>query len=159
MITEKIETPEIRFVNGKPEGYLTVKELAKKLFVTPNTIYVWMRRGKLEPIYICGAMYFPEDTKLPDEKPRGRRIHENGRYKSEQELRTMDIVRFRMKQRMIELGLTNVDLSVLIDCDERTISRYLNGRDGMSLGRFIAIAKALDVSTDWLCGIKNEEAC
>lgn len=60
--------------------------------------------------------------------------------------------------RMDELGITPGELAIESGCTESTISRYCNLKiNKPSLSEIAKLAKALDVSIDWLCFGDSEE--
>lgn len=65
------------FIKMRKENYLTTKEAAEKLNVTVTTIYNYVKRGRLKPVYddwsIDGMMLFYEEDieNLKEERPQG----------------------------------------------------------------------------------------
>lgn len=59
--------------DGRPVGYLTVPEFADYYGVTIQSVYAWIRDGKISALTIGKALYIHEDTKYPKDKKRGRK--------------------------------------------------------------------------------------
>lgn len=60
----------VEIQNGRIVGYITSKELAKKLGVTTATIRAWVYRGKLETLKVGDELWFKEDTEHPKRRKR-----------------------------------------------------------------------------------------
>lgn len=63
-----------------------------------------------------------------------------------------NIMSARIKQRLDELGMTQVELASHIGCRPQHITDVLKGRHTMSLALAIETATALRCSLDWLVG-------
>ncbi len=62
----------------------------------------------------------------------------------------------RMKVRMFELGMTEQTLAKKTGVSDRSISNYITRKNTMKADALAAIAEALECSTDWLLGRKEE---
>lgn len=62
----------------------------------------------------------------------------------------------RMKVRMFELGMTERTLAKKTGVSNRSISNYVNRKNTMKADALAAIAEALECSTDWMLGLKEE---
>lgn len=60
----------VEIQNGRIVGYITSRELAKKLNVSIEAIRVWVSRGKLESLKVGNELWFKEDTKYPKRRNR-----------------------------------------------------------------------------------------
>lgn len=56
----------------------------------------------------------------------------------------------KIKNRRLEKGLTQLELSILIDCEIKSIQRIEKGKMNMSLKMFKSIYKVLDISPEFL---------
>lgn len=63
----------IEVIDGRPVGYLTVQEYAKKHFVSPGCIRHQVFFGKIEPLKIGYEVWISEETPYPKD----RRLKEN----------------------------------------------------------------------------------
>lgn len=63
----------IEVIDGRPVGYLTVQEYAKKHFVSPGCIRNQVFFGKIEPLKIGYEIWISEETPYPED----RRLKEN----------------------------------------------------------------------------------
>lgn len=65
----------VEIVDGRPKGYITISELAKKYKVTPGSIRINILRGNIHPLTIgynkWQTHWFPENYILTN-RPRGR---------------------------------------------------------------------------------------
>lgn len=61
-----------------------------------------------------------------------------------------------MKVRMFELDMTEKELAKRSGVPNRSISNYINRKNMMKADALAAIAEALECSTDWLLGRKEE---
>lgn len=68
----------------------------------------------------------------------------------------MDSFKKRVKDIMQNKGLKQSDLAKMTGIAEATISRYCNGRRTPNIKALVKIAKILNVSTDYLLGIKDD---
>lgn len=68
----------------------------------------------------------------------------------------MDSFKKRVKDIMQNKGLKQSDLAKMTGITEATISRYCNGRRTPNIKALVKIAKILNVSTDYLLGIKDD---
>lgn len=68
----------------------------------------------------------------------------------------MDSFKKRVKDIMQNKGLKQSDLAKMTGITEATISRYCNGRRTPNIKVLVKIAKILNVSTDYLLGIKDD---
>lgn len=68
----------------------------------------------------------------------------------------MDSFKKRVKDIMQNKGLKQSDLAKMTEIAEATISRYCNGRRTPNIKALVKIAKILNVSTDYLLGIKDD---
>ena len=68
----------------------------------------------------------------------------------------MDNFKKRVKDIMQNKGLKQSDLAKMTGIAEATISRYCNGRRTPNIKALVKIAKILNVSTDYLLGIKDD---
>lgn len=62
----------------------------------------------------------------------------------------------RLKLTLKLAGLTALDLSAMTGISNSTISTYIRMARTPSIWRVVEIAKALDVSVDWLCGLTED---
>lgn len=67
--TSTDEAVTVRIVNGRPEGYLTAEEFAKKCGVQYTTPWQWEKRGKLQMLRIGQICWVKEDTPYPKRIP------------------------------------------------------------------------------------------
>ena len=71
----KMNSITIAIVDGRPKGYITVEELARKTNVDPQCIRVNIQRGKLKPLTIVSGHqkmhWFPENY-IFEKHSRGR---------------------------------------------------------------------------------------
>ena len=63
----------------------------------------------------------------------------------------------RMKLMIENLGITQKDFSEMTGINEAAICRYLQGTRIPNAGTLIAIARATNVSIDWLLGHGSDE--
>ena len=63
----------------------------------------------------------------------------------------------RMKLMIENLGITQKDFSEMTGITEAAICRYLQGKRIPNAGTLIAIARATNVSIDWLLGHGSDE--
>lgn len=148
---------EITIKKGRPYGYLSTKELAIKLFVSESAIRQWAARGKIKGIKLMGRDWFPEDTDYPPERRRGRKAGHYGAGNIENNEDNLALlIGQRLRQAMDIRGMSQYRLAELIDGESSAISSYIKGKNGMSVFRLIKICKALDISMDWICGLKEE---
>lgn len=63
----------IEVIDGRPVGYLTVQEYAKKHFVVPDVIRKKIFFGRIEPLKIGYEIWIDEATPYPVD----RRLKEN----------------------------------------------------------------------------------
>lgn len=148
---------EITIKQGRPYGYLSTKELAIKLFVSESAIRQWAARGKIKGIKIMGRDWFPEDTDYPPERRRGRKTGQYGSGIVGGDENLALVIGQRLKQAMDIREMSQYKLAELIDGESSAISSYIKGKNGMSVFRLIKICKALDISMDWICGLRGEE--
>ena len=72
----------IEIINGRPTGYLTILEYAKKNYVTANNVRYHIQNGRLEVLkigyqhWIREETPYPEDTRLKENRIR-RNSHED----------------------------------------------------------------------------------
>lgn len=66
-------TGQVMVNDGHIEGYITVKEYAKKYGVTTAAVYLAIGRGRLEPTVIAGRKFFREDEPYLTPKNPGRK--------------------------------------------------------------------------------------
>lgn len=69
----------------------------------------------------------------------------------------MDQIQRRLKQVKMEKGLTTSEISRLLNIHAPTWCKYENGTSNMSLETLYRFCKTLNVSADWLLGLKEEE--
>lgn len=62
----------------------------------------------------------------------------------------------RLKQALLKLDIKQRELADKINIDETKISRYIKNRAEPSISTVAKIAKALNVSADYLLGLKEE---
>lgn len=62
----------------------------------------------------------------------------------------------RMKVRMFELGMTEQTLAKKTGISDRSISNYITKKNTMKADTLAVIAEALECSTDWMLGRKEE---
>lgn len=63
---------------------------------------------------------------------------------------------YRLKQALLKLDIKQRELAEKINVDETTISRYIKNRAVPTLATVAKIAEALNVSADYLLGLKDE---
>ncbi len=145
-------TTTIQITNGHVDGYLTILEFAKKIYVDKRTVRAWIRRGKVHPLRIGYQIFIPETQGYPEEKrgTRGKKRNIVGLYCEEER---MMVFCERLDQVLREKDLSETDLADMADILPQSVSRYISGKSVPSLLTTIKIAEALDVSLDWLCGI------
>ena len=66
-------TEQVTINEGRIEGYLTVKEYAKKYGVTTAAVYMAIGRGKLVPTVIEGRKFFRSDEPYYEHSRPGRK--------------------------------------------------------------------------------------
>lgn len=66
----------------------------------------------------------------------------------------MDVTIFslRLRETRKSVGFSQKTLASLIGSDRTSIAAYENGHNTPTLDRTVAIADALNISLDWLCG-------
>ncbi len=69
-----------------------------------------------------------------------------------------EIFSSRLKKARIEKGITQAELSRLASLTPATVSAYEKGQKLPNLSSTAELAKALDVTIDWLCGIQDQQA-
>lgn len=62
----------------------------------------------------------------------------------------------RLKQVLIERGISQTKLAAELSTSDKTISSYIYGNANPPLAVIVAIAKTLNISTDFLLGLSNE---
>lgn len=62
----------------------------------------------------------------------------------------------RIKSRRMQLHVSQEDLAAAIGTGQKQIWRYENGKNSPTAEVIIAIARTLDVSSDWLLGLTDE---
>lgn len=66
----------------------------------------------------------------------------------------------RLKVYMKDHGITQTKLAEMSGVTQEAISKYVNGKRGLHSYSVVMICKALNVSADWLLGLKDgEEEC
>lgn len=63
----------------------------------------------------------------------------------------------RMKTRMFELGLTQAGLQRRSNVSDKSISKYMNGKNGMTAQTLAKLAQGLKCSADWLLGLSDKK--
>lgn len=61
-----------------------------------------------------------------------------------------------MKQRRLQLGISQQDLAEVLQTTQNQIWRYENGKNDPTGEVIVSIAQALDISADWLLGLTDE---
>lgn len=69
--------------------------------------------------------------------------------------KTLLVIGQRIKKQRLTKGLTQSELSALIDCEIKSIQRIEKGKMNMSLKLFISLTKVLDISPEML--LSNSE--
>lgn len=69
--------------------------------------------------------------------------------------KTLRVIGQRIKKQRLTKGLTQSELSALIDCEIKSIQRIEKGKMNMSLKLFIALSEALEISPEAL--LSNSE--
>jgi transcriptional regulator with XRE-family HTH domain len=64
--------------------------------------------------------------------------------------KTLVVIGHRIKKQRLTQGLTQSELSALIDCEIKSIQRIEKGKMNMSLKLFISLSEALDISPEEL---------
>ena len=62
----------------------------------------------------------------------------------------------RLKQVLIERGMTQTQLATELSTSDKTISSYVYGKANPPLAVLVSISKILDISSDFLLGLSNE---
>lgn len=62
----------------------------------------------------------------------------------------------RMKQRRLQLGISQQDLAAVLQTTQNQIWRYENEKNDPTGEVIVAIAQALDISADWLLGLTED---
>ncbi len=75
---------------------------------------------------------------------------------SQRKKRPMPFHRERLAEIRNEYGLTQEELAKRVDISKSQIGRYETGVNEPSASVLSRIAKELNVSTDWLCGLVDE---
>lgn len=61
----------------------------------------------------------------------------------------------RIRQRRIELNLSQEDLAFMIGSHQRQVSRYETGANGPTSDVLLSLAKALQTTPDWLLDVES----
>lgn len=69
----------------------------------------------------------------------------------------MDLFGERLKQARTDRGMTQYELAELAGLPRETVGRIERKRNTAYLYTAIVLARALNVSLDWLCGIESPE--
>ena len=69
------------------------------------------------------------------------------------------IIGLRIQKRRTEMKMTQAELAERIDTNQKHLSRIEGGYHRCTLDLIVAIAKALDVSVDYLIEYKDETSC
>ena len=64
----------------------------------------------------------------------------------------MNILGYRMLERMGELDITSKRLAEISGIHENTIYRYVSGRSEPTMSKLVLLSQSLGVSVDWLIG-------
>lgn len=67
---------QVTITNGRIDGYITVKEYAKKYGVTTAAVYMAIGRGRLVPTMIEGRRFFKDDEPYFEHSKPGRKREE-----------------------------------------------------------------------------------
>lgn len=67
----------------------------------------------------------------------------------------MEKMHIRLKQAREQKGLNQYEISALLGIKQPTWNKYENDKSGMSAETLYNICKTLDVSADWLLGLKD----
>lgn len=62
----------------------------------------------------------------------------------------------RIKLRRMQLGLSQNDLAEMVRTSQQQIGRYEKGANSPTAEIIIAMAQALETTTDWLLGVNDE---
>ncbi|MCE7947231.1 MAG: XRE family transcriptional regulator [Chloroflexi bacterium CFX4] len=62
----------------------------------------------------------------------------------------------RIRDRRIQLGLSQEDLAEMIKADQKRISKYENAQSGVTSDTLTALARALKTSADYLLGLTDD---
>lgn len=65
-------------------------------------------------------------------------------------------IALRIKQRRQQLGLTQADLALRAGISQTQISKYELGQNEPTAYAILALAKALNTSSDWMLGLTDE---
>lgn len=65
------------------------------------------------------------------------------------------LFRFRLNQAMLHDGISKKELASKLNVTYQAVTLFLNGNSTPSIKTAIGIAKALNVSLDWLCGLED----
>lgn len=141
--------------DGSIEGYLTAFEFAQKMHVNQSLVYIWLQHGKIKSLNVGGLHFIREDEAYPPSMKTGPRLRQ--RYVFEGEREFMNGFMDRLNRALTDNGLTQSKFCEMLDITSGSISSW---RSGMSIPRLetaVKIAKTLNVSLDWLCGLDGEE--
>lgn len=67
----------------------------------------------------------------------------------------MENLHIRLKQAREEKGLNQYEISALLKIKQPTWNKYENAKSGMSAETLYNICKTLNISADWLLGLKD----
>lgn len=62
----------------------------------------------------------------------------------------------RLKQARLDKGYTQTEIANQLGLPQQTWQRYETGKNDLKMSTIYAICKALDISSDWLLGLKEE---
>lgn len=141
----------VEFENGRPKGYLTVKEYASKMYVHPNCIRRYIKEERIQSEKIGNIRYIKENTPYPDPKIRGPEFKMIVSQDRSQNIKTFSE---RLQASILGAGIRVSDFAKTMDISYSAAHSYLHGRRCPNLNTTIEIARRFHLSLDWLCGLE-----
>lgn len=134
---------------GKFEGYISVAEFAKKNFVSSDSVRQLVYRKRIRYVKIRDIVLIPEDEMYPEEHKRGPKVDRSD---------ILVIFTTRLREKILESGLTQAEFGEMIGISPAAVSSYINRRVMPSIAIAAEMAKALGCSLDWLCGLTDNDS-
>lgn len=140
----------VEFENGRPKGYLTVKEYASKMHVHPNCIRRYIKEERIQSEKIGNIRYIKENTPYPDPKIRGPEFKMTVSQDRSQNIKMFSE---RLQASILGKGIRVSEFARTMDISYLTANNYLHGRRCPNLNTAIEIARRFHLSLDWLCDL------
>lgn len=138
----------VEFENGRPKGYLTIREFASKSYVHPNSVRRYIRIGKIQATMIGNTLYIKEGTPYPEPEKRGAKFKKDANSNDPESLQ---IFAERLSLALKNSDLAFSDFAKMMGFSYATARNYVHGRRHPTLKMAIEISKKLHISLDWLC--------